>query len=129
LVLAIKEERMGFLNLFAVIKTSFFSFRGKYRYCPEMLLTEGKRIGKSRKRNILDDTFGRNSFTLLLGPVVVAVVGEMITVWGLLFAQCILGHCHVLSLDLGKFEVAWEVGWNCCEVVTRMSPTTNTGVF
>ena len=27
---------------------------------------------------------------------------------------------------LGKFEVAWEVGWNCCEVVTRMSPT-NTG--
>merc|ERR1712012_423776 len=24
---------------------------------------------------------------------------------------------------LGKFEVAWEVGWNCCEVVTRMSPT------
>ena len=28
---------------------------------------------------------------------------------------------------LGKFEVAWEVGWICCEVVTRMSPT-NTGV-
>jgi len=67
LVLARKEDRKGSLNLFTVIKTSFF---GKYRYYPEMLMTEGKRQGKSKIRNILHDTFGRNSFTLLLGPVV-----------------------------------------------------------
>merc|ERR1719150_830805 len=66
-------------------------------------MTEGKRQGKSRKRNILDDTFGRNSFTLLSGPV--AAGREIITVWGLLFAQCILGHCHVLSLDLVSLKL------------------------
>jgi len=66
LILARKEDRKGPLNLFAIIKTSIFGVT--YRYCPEMLMTQGKRIGKSRKRNILDDTFGRNSFTLLTGP-------------------------------------------------------------
>ena len=91
-----------------------------------MLMTEGKRHGKSRKRNIFDDTFGRNSFTLLLGPVV--VVGRDDHSLG--FAVRAM-HSRSLSRfepGLGKFEVAWEVGWNCCEVVTRMS-TTNTGVF
>ena len=87
-------------------------------------MTEGKRQGKSRKRNILDDTFGRNSFTLLLGPVVVVGRGDH----SLGFAVRAM-HSRSLSRfepGLGKFEVAWEVGWNCCEVVTRMSPT-NTG--
>ena len=124
MVLARKEDRKGFLNLFAVIKTSIFG--GKYRYCPEMLMTEGKRHGKSRKRNTLNDTFGRNSFTLLLGPVV--VVGRDDHSLG--FAVRAM-HSRSLSRfepGLGKFEVAWEVGWNCCEVVTRMSPR-NTGVF
>ena len=90
-----------------------------------MLITQGKRQGKSRKRNILDDTFGRNSFTLLLGKVV-----ERRDDHSSGFAVRAM-HSRSLSRfepGLGKFEVAWEVGWNCCEVVTRMSPT-NTGVF
>ena len=93
-----------------------------------MLMTEGKRQGKSKKRNILHDTFGRNSFTLLLGPVVVVVVGKDDLSLG--FADRAM-HSRSLSRfepGLGKFQVAWEVGWNCCEVVTRMSPT-STSVF
>jgi len=93
-----------------------------------MLMTEGKRHGKSRKRNILHDTFGRNSFTLLLGPVVVVVAGRGDHSLG--FAVRAM-HSQSLSRfepGLGKFKVAWEVGWNCCEVVTRMSPT-NTVFF
>lgn len=70
-----------------------------------MLMTQGKRQEKSRKRNILHDTFGRNSFTLLLGPVVV-VVGRDDHSLG--FAVRTM-HSRSLSRfepGLGKFEVA-----------------------